>query len=274
MVEHDRWLPSAISVPGALHILHNLAQDVDMGHLPAFERWYLDLKAVAEFLTDKNYCNRYLVRCLKGTPYDSLDNQLLFKQTPPKLHEKRWGHIIAFLKASKEPLTLLRVTWNADSFMKEGKANFKGFEVKSLTDILRSEPFFAYTQMVLQLHKRLDLVRKWCEWCPCHGMSEADEEGYRRNPCPMNTLRAPECACGDPFQICEAIGEVSPEILLLEPAARLCAEDLAQLFGAFRQGVLAMVGMLRVKMSFWERLPWKALGLAHHSEAKVGLASS
>ena len=247
VAEHDHWLPSAVSVPGALHILHNIAQDVDMGHLPGFQHWYSQLKTVSEFLIEGTYRDRYVVSCLHGSPYQSPEIEQLFKRTPPKLHEKRWGHIIAFLKASKEPLTVMRVTWNADSFLKEGRKDFKGFDVKSLSDILRCEYFFAYTEMVLQLHKRLDLVRKWCEWCPCHSMTALAEEGYLRDPCPMNTLRAPECACGDLFAVFDTIiGEASPEHLLMEPAARLSASDLADLFRAECTAVAAM--RLRVRM--------------------------
>ena len=40
-------------------------------------------------------------------------------------------------------------------------------------------------------------------------------------------------------------------------------------FQAYRNGILAIVALLRVKMSFWERLPWRAIGMAHWSEAKV-----
>ena len=135
---HSQWLPEALHVPGILHILDNLAHDMDVRHLKMFDAWYTSLKNVADFLCIPEHRNRFVMNCLRQSVHSSREAEKFFENSPPKLYEQRWGHIINFLNAAQKPLLICRVVFSAEAYKGPNKSACKGFDVDALVRILEA----------------------------------------------------------------------------------------------------------------------------------------
>ena len=116
----------------------------------------------------------------------------------------------------------------------------------------------------MHLHGCIDSIRKWCETCPC---THHDDDAPR--PCPLNTLRAPECAAGDLHALISPMVEGAPASLLSQTIVTLPSETWAEILADLQSGLLAVRSVLSVKLGFWRQLPWSACVLAHFQEAKA-----
>ena len=262
----DCWMPAAMSVPGMLHILDNASHDMDTQHLQHFEAWYADLKNLAAFLCFSDHRRRFVVTCLRRSLVHSEAAENCFAKSPPQLHEKRWGHVINFLKSARQQMHLCRVVWDQKAFASEGGRESKAFVIDQLSKTLANPQFFAYYDMVIELHGVLEAMQKYVEGCPCHPPRPHGWPKLSQTPCPMNTLRAPELAAGALPRLIEQKTAEGLANLLKESCVSLPLEQWGHIADDFQRGVAAISAIIHTKCSFWLQLPWHACGMLHWDE--------
>eukprot|EP00971_Amphidinium_carterae_P332865 6467245-Amphidinium_carterae.1 len=122
-----RVFPTAIRIPGFLHIIHNLSWYLD-SHLEGFDTWLQQLKAVTTLLHYKRHRMRFVQRCVKKAALHS-HHEHLFKKGLPLITEWRWGSITMILEQLLPLQTVLAMTFDA--------ARFRGHPNSVITCCLR-----------------------------------------------------------------------------------------------------------------------------------------
>ena len=267
-----QFLPRAIIIPGALHILSNLSRDIahKLTYWPEFLR---NLHHFETLLCDRDRRELFVERCVGHQHQDASH----FKVFSGSLYEKRWGAVCSFIKKLLPLLPVLKRCWSKEAFTSEyterDKDKGKDFDPAVFTAVLASPLFAAYLNAMLILFCIPDDLAGWCEGCPCHEHLFEHLSLWRvkqhlektiGGPCPVKGQRAPECAAGHLHTVFE---EMSKEChkLLLEIFAELglSDDDRATVMRDFDAGLAHLQLGLQVKMDCWSRLPWKLCGLAH-----------
>ena len=265
-LDHERWLPNALTIPGMLHVIHNASRDIDLASLEHFSDFYSKLKNAGEFLCCKAYRDRFIVACLR--PSTLSEEEHIFFKGPPSLHEARWNCIHDFIEVAHQQLLVCRIVWNSDAYREEGKGATKGFNIDMLSETLMSSWFFSYLEMFEMLHNTLDSIRAWAEHCPCH-LPQQQASRLPFSTCPLASLRAPECACGDFRRLVADVTQQGPSALLQRTHVTVSVQEWHAILADYDRAVSSLRTILALKTSHWERLPWLLVGAAHFCESKA-----
>lgn len=284
-----KLLERAISVPGLLHICHNLLQDIDT-NLTHWNTFWPHAKNAEALLICRHRRERLLAICFrkdnKCTPVAKR-----VQNWSSTIHEQRWGDIINFLIEARPVLVSLRSRWNESSYL-AGHANEDGeegnldpnmgdasnedvrrarasFNPRMFTQMLQSNKWFMYLDLVLAIHRVPDCMGHWAEACACHGgkkkkirveRATANSEFLER-PCPLKGCRLPEMACGALVKIAHnALKNCYAE--LLNGKHFLSDEDWSDIIVDYESARAHVLFALHVKTDFCKRLPWRLAGLA------------
>ena len=116
------FMPYALLVPGALHVIHNVSKDAEK-QLTHWMWFHGRLKSLEKLLATPHLRERYVAKCL--TPGNA--DAPVFKRTFPKLYEKRWEVVATFCKKliENDLLNILARTWDSVAFFgpKGGELN-------------------------------------------------------------------------------------------------------------------------------------------------------
>ena len=209
--------------------------------------------------------------------------------------QERWGAITKFIHKINPLLPVLKQFWNVATFeagsrLRDADAadSRTKFNPKNLADTLKDPLFSCYTAMVLGIFTVLEDLAGWFEGCSFHedcikgiprhkAKSRLAEEfvaDREFSGCPMMGKRGPELAAGCIHNVFEALG-ANTRTALLEDCTTLGLPSGQQhvVFEDFEKGLSFLQLGLQVKLDFWGRLPWRLIGLAHHS-IEVGRGSS
>eukprot|EP00974_Lingulodinium_polyedra_P087557 8486579-Lingulodinium_polyedra.AAC.1 len=104
-------------VPGALHILHNLTQDMHerMVWWPTF---WNHLKSFEQLLCAQHNRERLVATCVMDSP--SRGSARDFQYFSGKLYDKRWNACAHFIKKLKPLLETLLAVWDEQKFLNGG----------------------------------------------------------------------------------------------------------------------------------------------------------
>ena len=167
---YSRFLPFAISVPGALHILSNLQCDTDK-QLKDWGNFWPQVHNLAALICTPLRRDRFKATCCGGDLKRELAALLGHSISAP--YDKRWGSVTSFLRLLRPALPELSVHWNAVLYSNSTReeANDDGktqFNPKMATETLANPFFVGYCDMVLELHEFSFHMTCWMESCPCH----------------------------------------------------------------------------------------------------------
>ena len=156
------------------------------------------------------------------------------------------------------------------------------FDAEQFGVTLASGFFFAYAEMVLQLHGLAEDIMSWTEGCACHepvfkGRSESQRHSAMRSDagdacskgCCMQGLRAPDLACGDAVDTFVNLQASRAEVLQSQSQHNMQPQEWGVVMRDFEMGAQCLKLGLTVKLSNWGKLPWKLAGLAHHFTHKA-----
>ena len=189
----------ALTIPGLMHICHNLATDLTKG-MNCFPICWARLCNAEALLTHGDRMRRmqhYFGARGQGNILESA-----LQGGIPELYEKRWGCIQSFLHKSKPVLLLLRQLWtpncitSADS---DPKKEPKIFKPDLLTETLRSNMWFSYFNILEGLHNVVMSLCSWGEGCHCH-------EPLIKNKSRYLAYKAMECDFGESHHGCPLQG--------------------------------------------------------------------
>ncbi|OLP77241.1 hypothetical protein AK812_SmicGene42716 [Symbiodinium microadriaticum] len=108
-------LPEALLAPGILHIVHNMMKDTD-SNLSFWKTWIPGLKAIAKLLHEDHLRQRLVATCIKGTPFEWLEEH--FQKGVPQPIEWRWGTVTAIVEHVLSVRSAIQAIWNPAVFGK------------------------------------------------------------------------------------------------------------------------------------------------------------
>ena len=208
------------------------------------------------------------------------------------MSDHRWFTVYDFLQAVSPLVEVLREAWSEHSFCYDVDVSAMEDNAKvvpnKLSQILTDPLFHAYSVMIRSVGTALLRITKWLEGCPSHmpllvlNIERDDDAPHRRRhrrperdiqlSCSAAGCRGPQLACGElqngvkelhKFSHLEATMQLRKTQFRDEAAyseAEACLQsDLEHLRAYLEMG-------LEVKLDSWSKLPWRLVGLAHHSE--------
>ncbi len=276
---YSRFLPFAISVPGALHILSNLQCDTDK-QLRDWDIFWPQVHNLAALICTPLRRDRFKATCCGGDVKRELAAFLGQSISAP--YDKRWGSVTSFLRLLRPVLPELSVLWNSELYSNSSReeANDDGktqFNLKMATETLASPFFVGYCDMVLELHEFSFHMTCWMESCPCHqakgdySSSRKRQQKDRRHdlgdrPCPLAGCRAPELAAGAAESFLGSLACVSSLTVAAKWRHTVTDQQCTFLLDEFERGRAYAQLVCKVKFQFWQKLPWKLVGISHHDE--------
>ena len=290
-------MKNCVGVPGLMHILHNLSLHVSSS-MEHWEEFYDQLQNI-DMLLSTPYRRRLLVdTCIRGTSYRHAEADFL--AGTPQLYEKRWSVVQQFLVKAKPLLLMLRVAWQQQAFDESARSanndedqdqdchhddgeetsgRGRAFSSAMLSKTLRSNFFFAYMSMCMQVHGVISSACGWAEGCECHdiflqGVSRhfrakamAADFGKHTTTCPLQGMRLPELVADMHDKILKSAADCN-FAELLEDTAGWCAPAEWQVVARdFHAAAAHLQFEFKLKMHFTQTLPWSLAALAHHDQA-------
>ena len=197
-------LPFATTVPGMLHICHNIDADLPE-HLSFYPHWLQGLKPLVRLLHHDHWRKRLIATCVAGRFEQFRDT---FKTCLPAFAEWRWGLVVQTLQLLLPKKIALQVVWDPQRFDmqktrdgtgadqdeasldrdhvkpgSDGELHLRRKDLPMLTEAIRSEDWWLYARMLLTLHSHTNHIASWVEGCDCHYFLQpaSREEGGDRH---------------------------------------------------------------------------------------------
>eukprot|EP00971_Amphidinium_carterae_P351392 6492089-Amphidinium_carterae.3 len=253
-----RFMLSAFSVPGLLHICHNIQREL-CEHMQHWQTFFSNLKQFSLLWSDgrRDRFIRFCVLPALGYVPQELNHFKL-----KTLYTARWNEVCGFCSELKFILPTIRLTWSAQNFLsgpqlqsgqQVGKEESE-FDARQMTTILEDHFFESYLDMVLSVHKTVGKLSAWAEQCPCHSHSC----GSRTRRCPLAGMMLPELVCG---WMEATLAEVRNQ--LQEARVNMLVHNTpSEVFTDFNAVSAHLEALLQVKLDFTLRAPWCLAALA------------
>lgn len=223
---------------------------------------------------------------------DSPDNKL-FDTWSLSLKSLRWEAIEEF---TRELLLLevpLRSYWSKDKFLKgmsgtrhraskESSSDFVGMSVsvQAIDQYIQDSSFWASVAVVQDVSFAAEFVGRWAEGCSCCEDELVTGRTAKRRrtkwlnhvnettPCPFRGCRATEIAAGDWLPKLQSI-LADKQRTLSDSVSKAVGPDRQLLLNDWIRSRSKLWGQLRVKLAYFNQLPWKlcafVYGLFCHS---------
>ncbi|CAE7204740.1 unnamed protein product [Symbiodinium sp. CCMP2592] len=289
--------PNGIISPGALHVLHSMSAEVDRG-FQFYDNWLLSFKPLVRLLHADHLRDRFLGTCVVGR-FAWMKPQVR-KLAEPALW--RWGTVAAVLQRLMKTKAVLQAAWSAENFSRQDESGMDSeLDVNAVTAAIRSDKFWLYSSMLLQLHAVAEDIASWFEGCPCHPpvLFHAPEHGARTldsldafedvlpsehfplaveaaglprehvQKCPLAGQRSTELASGEFMQLLEEFGDRRLTEVLAFTNVSADSEDLQEALSDYSRGRAQYTAYLTQKFRCWQELPWKFAALNHVDPSEV-----
>ena len=167
-------------------------------------------------------------------------------------------------------------------------AQAHGFDCWALEQVLQCSFINKYLDMLLCLERVPQKLAAWAEGCECHQPFVEHLSEYMQRKlvkshygaglctCPMRGKRAPELANGKEFSLLQVLWrECLAEFMAMPSYASspLLEESMGDLVSDFERGRSPIEAILRLKLDFWQRLPWVMCGMASSDPAEAQMCA-
>lgn len=282
------FLPQAMVVPGALHIVNNALQEV-ANSLHYWSTWFEQLREF-EGLWSCGRLRRFVNYCVRPSALEHKANDIMKTKLGP-LYMSPWNEVVKFCCRLSQVLPIVRCTWNQRLFCQnlDASANNRGgqFSPNNFTAILSDPFFFAYFDMVQSLTRIIESLGQWAESCPCHQDIELQPlKSFRRQNAFRREVRTLQGLFRQQAQTCPMRGKRLPELVVdgvdvvLEDLCSLAFTDLLQrhrplltehqweiVVRDFEEGKSHAQLEFKLKFDWCGRVPYKLAALAHSDQA-------
>ena len=283
--ENHNFMPRALQVPGACHAIHNACLNLDDA-LSEFDWFFTSLKKLDALIGNKRRRERFVQVVLTGTPLYEAGQKVLesFRST---LHKERWGELAGYLSDGLPILIFLRQHWDPVAYsrgLQEDAVEGDEFSCRGITELLKDEYFCAYWHMQLQLRDVVRSLLRWVEGCSCHSNLLSGVPPHRQQTQLRREISCPrEVACRCPVMGCRAADMAAGQLLhFAESVFSLRFADFASAlqnplsvdaWGRLRQewskAAAFVCENLKIRLGFYQSLPWIILGGTHADPAKA-----
>lgn len=233
---------------------------------------------------------------LRGQGDSYAECRRLFKQFSHSLYSERWGEVASYLRDGLPILFFLRASWDEVAYSRgmddpSQPSTEDGFSVHSITEILQDDFFCVYWQMQMRLRDSVFNLLRWAEGCPCHEELFRGASPYMRDMklrsevkvsrlvpcrCPMAGCRAPEIVAGELDRFAERLRNSHLNSLMATCGVSLAVEQWDKLKQEWERGASYVIENLKLRLAFFQHLPWVILGGCHHdlavAKAQLGRA--
>ena len=104
---------TSVTVPGALHILHNAEKNLHE-HMPFWKEHWLQVKQVLKLFCHSGHHRRFIAACVEGTRFAGLKPQLDVKI--PDVLEARWSTVLQGLRRLSNLEVPLTMAWSPEKW--------------------------------------------------------------------------------------------------------------------------------------------------------------
>ena len=260
-----RLFPNSLFIPGVKHLLDNILHDI-WDSMSGKKEFMEQLHAFEYVLKQAPYRDKLRHLFFDGeNAFDKTMSQLLRRWTP-SLKSLRWHSVVDFIKSLLQIGPGLRKRWNLQKFVtslpKEGHdelAEGRGSEgagtYKRLDGAMRSNFFWAYCDLMLEVSRASDTLSRWSEACWFHQGSCTERS------CGYKGCRAPELAAGaHKYLLDECQSSTNLKVASLLP--NLSDSESKMLLADWHIAHARLKLEWEYKLHFWDLLPWKLCGLA------------
>ena len=217
----------------------------------------------------------------EGSP-EYAQGRSLLRSFSRSLHTERWGEVAAYLQDCLPIFVFVRQHWDEVAYvrgMDAAPSVEDGFESKGLTKILLDPWFLAYWEMQLCLRTHIFKLLRWSEGCACHESLLAGKTPHLRDRelrseiavpktvpcrCPASGCRAAEMVAGKLDDLANSLQGTSFGNFTADSHVTLSAELWGDLRQEWLRGASYIVEDLKVRLDFFQHLPWVILGGCHH----------
>ena len=210
-----RLMQSALWVPGMLHILHTVSEEL-VASMARGDHVVQQVATLAHFFKMQHLRDRFCHTCVDGV---HAGQRNLFNSFPSYI-DWRWQSLLDCCRhiAALQPALVL--FWSTSKMMgkqdvaKAHEEETAGADsrhcseetdtvrIKKVGEVIADEAFWGYLHMLLLLSETVAELRSWVQSCPCHGASPevlkccVQSSGRAHSGCPMLGRRAVEMASG------------------------------------------------------------------------------
>ncbi len=283
----------ALTIPGTLHIVHNLYANME-AVFPQWSEFWQQLRAFEAVLTKQHRRARLISSCVLSTAGAGKAEISMLETFSCALYDKRWGSVTAFVRELLPLLPLLQRVWSEEKWVANadtvggarGEADpqsaaddGKGFDPAVITRSLASGFFHARLLVVHHLQGAVQEFADWTEACPCHeawfgAASTAQRQRYMESAvgpgtpsCIFMGKRAPEMAGGKPHALLRELCGVALNGMLEQVRGGLSVQELQAIQDTFQSCKNHLFLHLTLKFHFWSQPPYVFCGLAHWDES-------
>ena len=272
-------MQNAIHVPGMCHAIHNASLNLDSA-LSDF-KWFIDqVEILDNFIGKKQMRDRFVEVVLRNSPQYP-NGKDLFGKFSGQLYRERWGEVATYLNNAYPLLVFLRRYWDETAFqsgLEEGTATGPTMNPQTITALLKDDFFLIYWQMQMSLRDVIQRLLRWSEGCTCHSTMLVDASAYVQEKslrseifcpeevrchCPMMGCRAAELVAGQLDSFAEELCQTQLNEFLSSRLVQLSAEQWGRLQHEWRLGSAFICENLKIRLGFFQALPWVILGGTH-----------
>ena len=276
----------ALSFPGLEHVLHGVQEKVTV-KMKHFSGWLLQAKEVAALFACRMYVDLIINAFLSSPAMTWIRERLLAGRirTP---YEKRFVFIDDFL-ADILLLNYLQKIYKPDQITnpKQDQDQETFIDIRKAGEAIVSRFWLLYGLMLQSLSAALHEIRMFGRSCPCHPMSalagpgeagklttyylrrkQLETEAWMCQPCLLKGCACDQLACGKGDQIMNASLEGWKGILLQELTG-ITDADRGDILNDFQLGSEMTIYLCSFKLSIFQIVPWKFIGLANHDETEA-----
>ena len=257
--------PRALTLPGHLHIIFNTIQPA-VEHIEIFAGFIDKLKIVQSFLCSKELRNRFRQVCI-----DDKAVRDKFKSYCTTHIDWRWEFLSKSLDRLLPLLGDLQRYYSEEKVLRGDAGLLTKRVIKDLTKVLEDRQFACIGECLRVTGKALEHVAHRLEGCWCHGEIWTARVGFKRKQnmlhaatgsklCVWKGRQGPWFAAVGKSELIAAVkNNTSPAYA--DALGKLDESDRAAILVASQQLRLRIAEELQDKLSFWDRLPYKALGI-------------
>ena len=266
-----RLFPNSMFIPGTKHLFDNVIHDI--WDAMKGKSQCLDFLRGFEYILKPTMRDK-LVHLFfdKGTVLDCLMKQRL-KTWSVSLKSLRWHAVIEFVKHLKPLQEGFQSRWCLKQFVSalpkerhdelaDGRGPAGASTYRLVDRAIRSDYFWSYISMLLEVSASADGLSRWVETCFYHG-SKCDEKS-----CCYKSCKGPELACGIHLYVLRA-HQASSNLRVAQLAPKLTAQEMMDLVSDWHIAHSRLSLELQFKLHYWSLLPWKLCGLAANA---IGVA--
>ena len=289
------WLlTSAIPVPGMMHIVSNLLNEVHAA-MPSWSDFIANMSELEKLLCKTPRRERFILSCIRGTEYEAFEHAFNHEFEP--MYDKRWHAVLKLLQRMEPVIGMLGCVWDPARYMRghsgiDGQDNVAddSFSVKAITRAVNNKFLMALVRMLLALDSMVEKLGSWSEGCSCHeNVLLSERSDYKRQKklrrlingsggptpvageCRLKGKRAPAMASGKLHSFFAKITEISLSDLMQTVRWGLTEEEWQIIASEWSMASAHIQNELRQKLQFWEQLPWLlcAMALPDENEGRL-----